>query len=264
MSTSQSLYSSSYLSLKQLATRDEYDTHADADERLSDDEAPAATNTKNEKKKRGKGRIYHPFVSFQSKKAGLAALDGELDGSYWSKESVKEKVDGEQRLWFTCKAPKCSKRAFMMLHVDHQGVTLHISDGEHQHTEAEEKGLPRATVEKIKQLIDEGIFLPRSIACKIRELGLQQITTKQLSNFKTRYMMTKFGKSSGLLNELIDWCDKRGTIPESMDEVFVAGSKFQVSAAVKIEIFCIIMSTKRLLSFAMKSKNFFIIKISLL
>jgi hypothetical protein len=259
MSSSES--DSSYLAPKGL----ESDTDDDVDARLSPDEELAEPTV--QKKKRGKGRIYDPFVSFPSKKIGIAALKGEIDGAYWCIESEKQQKEdgeacGENRSYFTCKGLNCKKRAFLQLHPDHQGVTLHLSIEEHEHEDGGEKGLPQATVQKVKQLIDEGIFLPRSICRKIRELGLPQITTKQLSNLKSRYMEAKFGKSSALLNELIDWCDKRSAIPngpDSDDKVFVAGSKFEVSAAgsrqVTIEVFCIMISTKRLLSYAMKSKN---------
>jgi hypothetical protein len=156
-----------------------------------------ATSSSGTKKYRGKGKIYYPFVCFLTCKDAVAyLLVEEVDGALWSCEYTRETKTGGEKRNYTCKGKKCPKTAYLLLHDDHQGTTFFISEGEHVHDDDDAFGLPRKTTSVCKELVDEGIYKPSFILRRIEELGLPPITKKQFYNWKSRYMLNKFGKQS--------------------------------------------------------------------
>jgi hypothetical protein len=120
----------------------------------------------------------------------------QVDGAQWSCQYTRENKFGVEKRVYNCKGKKCPKTGYLLLHDDHQGTTFFISVGEHSHDAGDEFGLPRETISLCEQMMEEGNFKPCRIQRRIAELGLPQISDKQLSNWKSRYMLTKFDNLS--------------------------------------------------------------------
>ena len=74
---------------------------------------------------------------------------------------------------------------FMLMHAEHEGVTIYITDNEHEHDNANTNGLPKETMKKVEELLQNGMANSEIIRT-IRRLGLTQITDVQLRNYKSR------------------------------------------------------------------------------
>jgi hypothetical protein len=195
-------------------------------------------------------------VSFTKiEKAEQAIHDGEIDGVKWHKRKTNETYDGE-KIRYKCQK-NCPKEMFLLLHADIDAVTVYLSDNEHQHID-QDKGLPKETMAKVEELLQlntQNCDILRTIL----RLGLPQITDVQLRNFKSRYTSEKLGKSNILLNELAQWCTDHKQVPEDLDTPFVACSRFEVARKSKeIEKLNVVITTKRLLSIALKRKDILI------
>lgn len=201
-----------------------------------------------------------PFLFFTTiEEAEQAIQDGEIGGVKLRKRKTNETYAGiftGEKFRHKCQK-NCPKEIFLLLHSDIDAVTVYLSENEHQHID-QDKGLPKATMAKVEELLQNNVA-NSDILRTIQSLGLPQITDVQLRNFKSRYTTEQLGKSNILLNELAQWCDAQKLIPEDLDTPFVACSRFEVARKTKeIERLNIVITTKRLLSFALKRKDILI------
>ena len=60
------------------------------------------------------------------------------------------------------------------------------------------------------------------------------------------------GKLQFKLHELIEYCERKKTVPDDEDEVFCGGYEYQVDEDSNIEFIRIFFTTKRLLSLSIK------------
>lgn len=85
---------------------------------------------------------------------------------------------------------------------------------------------------------------------------MSQITKAQLNNLKARYKANKYGKSDSTLTGIIEWCEKRTTVPFDDDSVFCGGFKYYLNDDDEVTTLRVFLTTKRLISLTQIRSNF--------
>lgn len=93
---------------------------------------------------------------------------------------------------------------------------------------------------------------PKAILVQLRKAGLEQPTTRQLSNYLRYHRGKTLGTTGVTLDQLQQWANQRSAIPEDDDQVFCG--KFEC-VALPEKIFRIFITTKRLLGFTTRATH---------
>ena len=97
---------------------------------------------------RGKSKVYTPFISFRNKETAEIYLQDEVCGTKFCRKTL---VNGD-KIYYKC-SKDCLKLLYMLMHDNHDGVSIYISEDEHVH-KANNYRLPEKTMVKVRKLID--------------------------------------------------------------------------------------------------------------
>ena len=94
--------------------------------------------------------------------------------------------------------------------------------------------------------------MPEAILTHLLKVGLKPPKKTQLNNFLRKVRKYKTSMQGSTLNELKTWCTEHMQIPEDDDTVFVGAFEIEPLPS---QLFRVFLTTKRLISFALKNKH---------
>ena len=216
----------------------------------SDEDTLDEIETNFEKKlgRKGKGKIYIPFLCFKEISRAQEQLKNGLFDCKWRKLN-----ECNDTLWYMCNGG-CKKRCKLVMTRDETNRCTFFIDseffnesGNHDDKQIEKPtiGLPEHVKLKIIEY-DRLNIKPMAIIEHLRSDGIVSIKHEQLYNFLKIQRRKNLGSTKFSLQDLVDWANQHSSIPTDENSTFVY--KFEHATQPNRE-FRIFLTTKRLISF---------------
>jgi hypothetical protein len=197
-------------------------------------------------KKRGRGLTYLHYKTFDTIQEAFEAINNTINNEKWRYEYTRKTSDGEKK-YYKCAFSNCESKLCCLAHSNSEKASISIAEIEHDHTKPNNPRLGDSVKQDIINLYKLGITKPKAIIRELAKKNIHNIKREAISNFIQRYKNKEFGPVKIGLNDLKEWCDKRRTIPDDDDKVYVEDSDINyVNNQLIIRIF---LTTKRLIRF---------------
>lgn len=209
------------------------------------------------KRKRQANRVWIKKEEFSSAEDAEKAV---LSQHIWKKSSTKSTLDG-CKVEYRCTKGKyrvleCPAGLYLLYHSTNLKVSLFTTECGHDNHNADlpTRGLRHEMKTFVKQKYEDGIKKPNAILAIIRQQNMTEPPKSKLIAYLKQLRCEKYGNSTVLGTEIIEWCEARMKIPDLKDDPFV------LNYTVRCESFDpeeqdikIVLSTRRLLENLKKS-----------
>jgi len=226
----------------------------------SDEEIIEKNGTKNGNQiihKKTKTKFWVKEATFSTGGEAQASIKNE-----WSKHYTNYTECGK-RVYYRCKKAKrrgsqCRAGVSLLYHADSDKVTVYKTEADHDHTNAEVRGIDKDVKQCIEELYNDGIMKPKLIMRALQSRQLKVPTYVQLNNYLVRYKKQKYGSYIISLGELEQWCKENSDVPSDENKAFVVSYKILYEGEdieddeddVRERIFRLFLSSVRLLNIA--------------
>ena len=247
--------SSSYV-VTNRCSKGEANDHSNHEYNASECDADRDAFEEDEEEINSRNKLYEKVEVFSDYQSALKYMETDnLAKTYNYRCEQENKLVGDKSIYHFKRNQKFPKTAYILRESNSLECSLWYAINEHKHTNV----ITDLDIIKkfVKQCLQDNITSNPMILKQLRNNNLPQPKLGVLNNMKYRLRQGGSTYKNKGLNEILNWCKEKASIPENENDIFCGGVNYNLDKNDKLIELNIFITTPKLLSLTKNNSEYF-------